>query len=45
MALKIHRDLNIESLFDKFATLPKEKKDKELAIQKQDKSFKSKNKK
>lgn len=44
MALKVHRDLEIESLFDQFATLPEEKKAKENAVKKQDELLKSKDK-
>ncbi|BDR57181.1 SPJ_0845 family protein [Xylocopilactobacillus apis] len=45
MALKIHRDLEIENLFDKFATLPEDKKKKEKDLQKQDQNLNKKDKK
>ncbi|BDR59249.1 SPJ_0845 family protein [Xylocopilactobacillus apicola] len=39
MALKIHRELNLESLFDQFATLPEDEKKKAKDLKKQDQTL------
>ena len=42
MALKVDRDLSIENLFDKFATLPEDQKKKEKNIKKKDQNLNKK---